>query len=188
MALNNRSRFLSFVASVASQVGNFRVEPPGLFRGRGDHPKMGKIKRRIYPKDITINMSPGAPVPEHPYPGQTWKAIKHDDTVTWLAFWKDPISPKDFKYVFLAANSTFKSESDMAKYEKARKLKDHIVVIRQTYRDYWISEDQMKRQMGTALYFIDKLALRAGHEKDADEADTVGCCTLKVSLKHSDAL
>ena len=25
-----------------------------------------------------------------------------------------------------------------------------------------------------------RLALRAGHEKDEDEADTVGCCTLKV--------
>jgi DNA topoisomerase-1 len=36
--------------------------------------------------------------------------------------------------------------------------------------------------MATALYFIDKLALRAGHEKDEDEADTVGCCTLKVWL------
>lgn len=35
-------------------------------------------------------------------------------------------------------------------------------------------------QMACALYFIDKLALRAGHEKDEDEADTVGCCTLKV--------
>ena len=34
--------------------------------------------------------------------------------------------------------------------------------------------------MGVALYFIDKLALRAGHEKDDDEADTVGCCNLKV--------
>lgn len=36
-------------------------------------------------------------------------------------------------------------------------------------------------QMGVAVYFLDKLALRAGHEKDDDEADTVGCCTLKVS-------
>ena len=34
--------------------------------------------------------------------------------------------------------------------------------------------------MAVALYFLDKLALRAGHEKDEDEADTVGCCTLKV--------
>ena len=38
------------------QLGNFRVEPPGLFRGRGDHPRMGKLKARIYPQDITINI------------------------------------------------------------------------------------------------------------------------------------
>jgi len=43
--------------------------------------------------------------------------------VTWLAYWKDPISTKDYKYVWLAANSLFKSDSDLAKYEKARKLK-----------------------------------------------------------------
>ena len=44
-------------------MGNFRVEPPGLFRGRGEHPKMGMIKRRIYPRDITINIGalPHAP-------------------------------------------------------------------------------------------------------------------------------
>lgn len=28
------------------KVGNFRVEPPGLFRGRGDHPKKGALKVR----------------------------------------------------------------------------------------------------------------------------------------------
>lgn len=26
------------------KVGNFRAEPPGLFRGRGDHPKKGALK------------------------------------------------------------------------------------------------------------------------------------------------
>lgn len=51
------------------QVGNFRIEPPGLFRGRGEHPKMGKIKKRIYPRDVTINIGEGTPIPEHPYPG-----------------------------------------------------------------------------------------------------------------------
>lgn len=30
------------------------------------------------------------------------------------------------------------------------------------------------------MYFIDKLALRAGNEKGEDEADTVGCCSLRV--------
>ena len=26
------------------KVGNCRVEPPGLFRGRGEHPKQGMLK------------------------------------------------------------------------------------------------------------------------------------------------
>lgn len=42
--------------TIHHQVGNFRVEPPSLFRGRGEHPKMGKIKQRVYPRDITINI------------------------------------------------------------------------------------------------------------------------------------
>lgn len=28
------------------KVGNFRIEPPGLFRGRGDHPRKGALKVR----------------------------------------------------------------------------------------------------------------------------------------------
>lgn len=162
------------------QVGNFRVEPPGLFRGRGEHPRMGKLKSRIYPRDIVINIGMEEPVPEHPYPGQQWKEVRHDKTVTWLAYWKEPIAQKDFKYVWLAANSTFKSDSDLAKYEKARKLKNHVDDIRKMYEKDWDSKDTQRQQMGCALYFIDQLALRAGHEKDEDEADTVGCCTLKV--------
>lgn len=35
------------------------------------------------------------------------------------------------------------------------------------------------RQRATAMYFIDRLALRAGNEKGDDEADTVGCCSLR---------
>lgn len=53
----------------------------------------------------------------------SWKEVKHDNTVTWLAFWNDPISQKDFKYVFLAASSALKGQSDKEKYEKSRKLK-----------------------------------------------------------------
>lgn len=26
------------------KVGNFRIEPPGLFRGRGEHPRKGSLK------------------------------------------------------------------------------------------------------------------------------------------------
>ena len=35
------------------------------------------------------------------------------------------------------------------------------------------------RQRATAMYFIDRLALRAGNEKGEEEADTVGCCSLR---------
>tara|TARA_B110000967_G_scaffold179372_1_gene194810 strand:- start:3174 stop:4109 length:936 start_codon:yes stop_codon:yes gene_type:complete len=45
------------------KVGNYRVEPPGLFRGRGEHPKMGRVKKRIMPEDIIVNIGKGAPVP-----------------------------------------------------------------------------------------------------------------------------
>ncbi|XP_059453179.1 DNA topoisomerase 1 alpha-like [Corylus avellana] len=170
----------AIVDGVKEKVGNFRVEPPGLFRGRGEHPKMGKLKRRIRPRDITINIAKDAPIPECPIPGESWKEVRHDNTVTWLAFWNDPINPKEFKYVFLAASSTLKGQSDKEKYEKARMLKDYIENIRAAYTKNFTSKDVSKRQIAVATYLIDKLALRAGNEKDDDEADTVGCCTLKV--------
>ena len=47
------------------------------------------------------------------------------------------------------------------------------------------------RQRATAVYFIDKLALRAGNEKGEDEADTVGCCSLRcehVTMEPPDHL
>ena len=31
------------------KVGLFKTEPPGLFRGRGDHPKQGRIKVGVMP-------------------------------------------------------------------------------------------------------------------------------------------
>ncbi len=39
------------------KIGNFRIEPPGLFRGRGTHPKMGMLKTRTLPEHIIINCS-----------------------------------------------------------------------------------------------------------------------------------
>ena len=36
------------------KVGNFRIEPPGLFRGRGKHPKTGSLKVNIRIVAITF--------------------------------------------------------------------------------------------------------------------------------------
>ena len=159
-----------FPPPVLVQVGNFRVEPPGLFRGRGEHPKMGRLKVRVYPSDITINIGEGATVPPVPemYKGQKWKLVKSDNTVTWLAYWKvraamrccllgplayplplphlprpllplprhqmsllrpltcrlpllwrrqrrTPVNQSSYKYVWLAANSGFKTDADLQK-------------------------------------------------------------------------
>ncbi|KAI0373915.1 hypothetical protein BV20DRAFT_961802 [Pilatotrama ljubarskyi] len=159
------------------KVGNFRVEPPGLFRGRGDHPKKGALKFRVRPEDITINISKDAPVPVPNVPGK-WKEVVHDNTVTWLANWVENVNG-NYKYVFLAAGSSLKGQSDMMKFEKARELKKYVDKIRSDYTaDLW-NKQMMERQRATAMYFIDKLALRAGNEKGDDEADTVGCCSLR---------
>ncbi|KAI0358568.1 hypothetical protein OH77DRAFT_1397376 [Trametes cingulata] len=159
------------------KVGNFRVEPPGLFRGRGDHPKKGALKFRVRPEDITINIGKDAPVPVPNVPGK-WKEVVHDNTVTWLANWVENVNG-NYKYVFLAAGSSLKGQSDMMKFEKARELKKHVDKIRSDYTTDLRNKQMMERQRATAMYFIDKLALRAGNEKGDDEADTVGCCSLR---------
>lgn len=159
------------------KVGNFRVEPPGLFRGRGEHPKTGRVKKRVLPEQITINIGEKAKVPPPP-PGHKWKEVKHDHEGTWLAMWQENINGA-YKYVMLAANSDVKGQSDWKKFEKARELKKHIDHIRQDYRKELKSEKMADRQRATAIYLIDQFALRAGNEKGDDEADTVGCCSLK---------
>ena len=80
----------------------------------------------------------------------------------------------------LNPSSKLKGEKDMAKYEKARQLKLKIGKIREDYTKDFKSKEMRIRQRSVALYFIDKLALRAGNEKDEDQADTVGCCSLRV--------
>ncbi|KAF9735933.1 hypothetical protein PMIN06_006842 [Paraphaeosphaeria minitans] len=166
------------------KVGNFRVEPPSLFRGRGEHPKTGRVKKRVMPEQITINIGKEAKVPEPPT-GHRWKEVKHDQEGTWLAMWQENINGA-YKYVMLAANSDIKGQSDFKKFEKARELKKHIDRIRTDYKRDLKGEKMADRQRATAIYLIDQFALRAGNEKGEDEADTVGCCSLKfehVTLK-----
>jgi DNA topoisomerase-1 len=159
------------------KVGNFRIEPPGLFRGRGEHPKTGTLKHRVYPESVTINIGENATIPPPPE-GHKWGKIIHDNTVMWLAMWKENVNDS-FKYVWLAAGSSLKGQSDYKKFEKARELKKHIDRIRAEYTAELKDKLMATRQRATALYFIDKLALRAGNEKGDDVADTVGCCSLR---------
>ncbi|KAA0715106.1 DNA topoisomerase 1 [Triplophysa tibetana] len=161
------------------RIGNFKIEPPALFRGRGDHPKQGMLKKRIQPEDVIINCSKDSYIPEPPA-GHRWKEVRHDNTVTWLASWTENVQGS-CKYVMLNANSKLKGEKDWEKYEVARRLKLCVDAIRAQYLEDLKSKQMGTRQRAVAFYFIDKLALRAGNEKEEGEtADTVGCCSLRV--------
>src|SRR3989344_677104 len=105
-------------------VGNYKIEPPGLFLGRGDNPKIGMVKKRIQPEDIIINIDDKSPIPQ--IKDHKWKEVMKDNEIN-------------------------------------------------------LSSDNIKtKQIATALYFIDKFALRVGNEKCSDEADTVGVTSLRV--------
>nr|CAG8500354.1 5878_t:CDS:2 [Entrophospora candida] len=70
-------------------------------------------------------------------------------------------------------------QNDLIKFDRAKELNKHLEKIRSDYtRDL---SDKLKpvRRCATALYFIDKLALRAGNKKTDKKADTVGCCSLR---------
>lgn len=161
-------------------VGNFRMEPPAIFIGRGCNPKLGKVKGRIYPENVTLNLSKDALIPET-LEGHKWGKIVHDRTAVWLASWPDTISNKT-KYLWLAANSDIKAKSDMEKFDLARKLKRKIKTIREENEKHLEGSEVFMKQLATALFFIDRFALRVGNEKSSDEADTFGVTSLLV--KH----
>ncbi|KAM3720692.1 DNA topoisomerase [Dirofilaria immitis] len=169
---------VAYIDGHKQKIGNFRIEPPDLFRGRGGHPKMGRLKRRVNPEDVIINCSKDSEIPKPPE-GHRWKEVRHDNTVTWLCSWTDNILGS-IKYIMLNPSSKIKGEKDYEKFETARRLKDVVGSIRENYTKDLKSKEMRVRQRAVALYFIDKLALRAGNEKDVDEAaDTVGCCSLR---------
>lgn len=149
------------------RIGNFRIEPPGLFRGRGNHPKMGMLKKRIMPEDVIINCSKDSKVPAPPK-GHKWKEVRHDNSVTWLACWTENIQ-NSFKYIMLNPSSRlkvgyasrltiiFQGEKDWKKYETARCLHKVIDKIRADYRADFKHKEMRIRQRAVALYFIDKV-------------------------------
>lgn len=169
-------------------IDNFIVEPPTIFTGRGDHPLTGSIKKRLYPEDITLNIGPdmNIPIPNIEQKEnksditdkERWGDIICDNTLEWIASWQNNVTQK-YNYARFGRKSTFKMKSDENKYDLARKLKNKIKKIREKNNVNMESTDYETRQLATALYLIDKLALRVGNEKKEDEANTVGVTTLK---------
>lgn len=112
-------------------------------------------------------------------PGHAWKDVVHENSVQWIASFEDSVQC-EAKYISFAANSGVKGMPDLLKYDRAKRLISTIGSIRASYTKLLTAKSLVDRQKATATYFIDKLALRVGGEKDTEEeADTVGCCSLR---------
>jgi DNA topoisomerase-1 len=157
-----------------AEVLNWMVEPPGIFMGRGQHPKRGKWKPRITPKDITLNLSKNSQVLNN-----NWGKFIHDQNSMWLASWIDKLTGK-IKYVWLHDTASIRQTRDKQKYDLAYKLEKKITRVRKYIISNMFSKKEKTRKIASVCYLIDKLSMRVGDEKDRDEADTVGASTLRV--------
>lgn len=156
------------------ELGNYQTEPSGIFMGRGEHPLRGKWKQGATYKDITLNLSPDAPIPEG-----DWGEIMWAPDSMWIAKWTDDLTGKT-KYVWLHDSTPIKQEREAAKFDKALKMEKKTDAIRVHILKGLHSNKPKQRMVAAACYLIDRLSLRVGDEKDPDEADTVGATTLRV--------
>lgn len=163
----------AIVDGVRTEIGNYVVEPSSIFMGRGRHPLRGRWKPGAKEKDVILNLSPDAPIPEG-----NWKEIVWRPNEMWIAKWKDKLQGK-MKYVWLADHSYIKQAMDIRKFNKARELEDQIERVREHIWGNLDSSDAFRRKVATVCYLIDVLKLRVGDEKNKDEADTVGAITLR---------
>ncbi len=163
------------VDGVKTELGNYMVEPPSIFMGRGEHPLRGRWKPAVTEKDITLNLSPDALRP----PGN-WKQIEWQHDSMWIAKWDDPLRGKE-KYIWLSDASQVKQQKEIEKFNKARDLAKKIAELRAHIFKSLNSSDPKTRKVATVTYLIDELKIRVGDEKDPDEADTVGATTLRPS-------
>jgi DNA topoisomerase I len=150
----------SIEACVSKKTCDKWIEPPCVFVGRDKrHPLRGSCKPGVRPCDVVVNTSmlPASPVLKREgfvrfeyHPGKRWKYA-----------WRDPLF-RDKRYVYA------KSTSDCAKFDIARKLRKKLTFLKTKFDPLlW--------------YFMETLCIRVGNEKDTRvEADTVGCCTLRV--------
>lgn len=82
------------------KISNFVIEPPGIFRGRGEHPLAGKFKYRIVPEFVSINVGLNDAIPICTIPGHNWKKVVSLPESTWLCHYRDERNPKsNGKYV-----------------------------------------------------------------------------------------
>ncbi|MFW9799085.1 MAG: hypothetical protein ACFFD9_01490 [Candidatus Thorarchaeota archaeon] len=164
----------AFVDRERMELGNYQTEPSGIFMGRGEHPLRGRWKQGARERDITLNLSPDAEIPEG-----NWAKIEWAPDSMWIAKWTDKLT-NSTKYIWLHDSTPIKQAREAAKFDSAMKVAKNLDDIRAHIMEGIHSEKPRRRMLATACYLIDMLNLRVGDEKDPDEADTVGATTLRA--------
>lgn len=155
-------------------VSSWKMEPPTVFLGRGDHPLRGGFRRRISPEDVTLNLDEEAQIPKLPR-GRSWGAVVHQHSSPWLWSWTDPLLQKT-KYVYPHPSSTTHVSREIEKFETARELKEIIQELRAEYLRvlrHWTSNSSENIELALILFLIDQLGIRIGNPGSQTGASTL---------------
>ena len=169
----NKLRYgYAIVDGVKTEIANYRAEPAGIFMGRGAHPKRGSWKAAVSAEEVSLNLSPDAPMPAG-FVNRVWEPSK-----CYVAKWRDKFSGK-IKYIFFADSSVIRQSGDIEKYDKAVALLKNFDKVSTLIEKNLTAKDKQRRQIATCCWLIENLGLRVGDESNPDEAETIGSTTLK---------
>jgi DNA topoisomerase I len=137
-------------------LGAYTIEEPALMRTRNvDTPYNGRIKRRIKPGDVVINCSECPTIPKI-----AWGEVIKDNTIDYLWSYNNL-----HKMKHVAINRGRNPNvwfHDRQKFDLARELNANIETVRAKYT----KQIEDNNFMGVCAYFLDKLSIRPGTEKD----------------------
>ena len=142
---------------------SYMIEPPCIFKGRGDHPLRGTVKGAVSPCDVVVN---GTRINSR----HAWKAVVTDPTKRWFASYTDSLGKTHYLFP-CSANSA-------AKFDVARRCKRRLGAVRSAAEGLLHSDRGRDVQIGCVVMLVLMLGIRAGHGTHDDGAQTMGCCTL----------
>jgi hypothetical protein len=161
-----------------------RVTPNFIANGfvvHNSHPMRGHWKPAVTTKDVTLNLSPDAPMPPGEWAGREWRPDE-----LWVAKWTDKLGGK-VKYIWFHDATPMKQNRAQEKFDLANELESKIDTVRAHVADGLQSDDVKRRKVATVAYLIDVFKIRVGDEKET-ESGTVGATSLQskhITLHNS---
>lgn len=162
----------AYVDGIKEPLGNYIVEPPGIYIGRGDSSLIGLWKYRVNQEDITLNF-----VSDKPEPIGSWK-IEHNRNVLYIAVYYIDIGHKvkKRKEIRFGNKSSIITEQDKNKFKMSKKLLIHWDEVQNK-----IMKDLPNKEEALIAWLIQYTSIRIGTEKKDNENNVVGASTLKTN-------